>query len=80
LKIRFYGQLGDKLGAEIDLAPPSETTTVAELRALLAESFPEAARDLLQRSRACIADAIVGEDRTLADAEIVEFFPPLSGG
>jgi molybdopterin converting factor small subunit len=80
LKIRFYGQLGEKLGGEIDLAPPSGTATVADLRSLLAGMFPDTAAGLLQRSRACIADAIVGEDRALADAEVVEFFPPLSGG
>ena len=80
LKIRFYGRLGEKLGGEIDLALPQETGTVAELRSVLARMFPDAAGDLLQRSRACIADTIVGEDRALAGADMVEFFPPLSGG
>jgi molybdopterin converting factor small subunit len=80
LKIRFYGQLGEKLGGEIDLVLPPGTATVAELRNKLARMFPDVAGDLLERSRACIADAIVGEDRALADAQMVEFFPPLSGG
>jgi molybdopterin converting factor small subunit len=80
LKIRFYGQLGEKLGGEIDLVPPPGTATVVELRSVLAGMFPGAAGDLLQRSRACIADAIVGEDQVLDGAEMVEFFPPLSGG
>lgn len=80
MKIRFYGQLGEKLGGEIDLAMPPGTGTVVELRSVLAGMFPGAADDLLQRSRACIADTIVGDDRALADAEMVEFFPPLSGG
>ena len=80
MKIRFYGQLGEKLGGEIDLPLPSGTTTVVELRNVLADMFPDAAGDLMKRSRACIADAIVGEDRALADAQMVEFFPPLSGG
>ena len=80
MKIRFYGQLGEKLGGEIELAPPPGTSTVAELRRVLAGMFPDAAGNLLQRSGACIGDAIVGEDQALADAEMVEFFPPLSGG
>lgn len=80
MKIRFYGQLGEKLGGEIDLALPPGTATVVELRAMLAGMFPEASGGLLQRSRACIADAIVSDDSVLADAQMVEFFPPLSGG
>lgn len=80
LKIKFYGQLGERLGEEIDLALPPGTGTVVELRSVLAGMFPAVASDLLQRSRACIADAIVSEERELAGAEMVEFFPPLSGG
>jgi molybdopterin converting factor small subunit len=80
LKIKFYGQLGEKLGGEIEFALPPETATVVELRNMLAGMFPDAAGELLIKSRACIADAIVEEDRALADAQLVEFFPPLSGG
>ena len=80
MKIRFYGRLGEQLGTEVDVDPPAGTQTVADLRCVLAEMFPNASIDLQQRSRACIADAIVGEDRELLGAEIVEFFPPLSGG
>ena len=80
MRIRFYGQLGEKLGGEIDLAVPPGTTTVADLRRLLAEMFPGSARDLLQRSRACMVDAIVAEEQALSAADVVEFFPPLSGG
>lgn len=80
MKIRFYGKLGEKLGAEIDVDPPAGTDTVMKLRNLLAEMFPDASTDLQQRSRACIADSIVGEGHKLAGIEVVEFFPPLSGG
>lgn len=80
MKVRFYGKLGEQLGAEVDVDTPAGTETVAELRSVLAEMFPGAAIDLQRRSRACIADAIVGEDRELIGTEIVEFFPPLSGG
>jgi molybdopterin converting factor small subunit len=80
LKIRFYGQLGEKLGAEIDIAPPPATATIVELRSILADMYPDVAGGLLHRSRACIADAIVSENQMLAGTETVEFFPPLSGG
>lgn len=80
MKIRFYGKLGDALGTEIDVDPPAGTDTVEELRNLLAEMFPDASTDLQQGCRACIADSIVGEGHRLAGAEVIEFFPPLSGG
>ncbi len=80
LKIRFYGKLGEKLGAEIEVDPPVGTETVAHLRRALADMLPEASDDLQRRSRVCIADSIVGEGFLLAGTETVEFFPPLSGG
>lgn len=80
MKIRFYGQLGEKLGGEIDIALPPGTATVIDLRKILAGMYPDVAGDLLQRSRAGIDDAIVSENQMLAGAEMVEFFPPLSGG
>jgi molybdopterin converting factor small subunit len=80
LKIRFYGKLGERLGAEIDVDPPAGTDTVVKLRNVLAEMFPDASTDLRQRSRACVADSIVSEGHKLTGDEIVEFMPPLSGG
>lgn len=80
MKIKFYGGLGDRLGREIDVSLADETRTVAGLRTLLARLHPGAARDLQGRSRACIGETIVGDDQRLADDDVVEFFPPLSGG
>ncbi|WP_294122346.1 hypothetical protein [Sphingomonas sp.] len=80
LKVRFYGKLGEKLGAEIEVDPPTGTDTIVKLRNVLADMFPYASADLQQRSRACIADSIVGEGHKLAGIETVEFLPPLSGG
>lgn len=80
MKIRFYGRLGEKLGAEIDVDPPSGTDTVVQLRDVLVAMFPEASDDLRQRSRACIGDSIVGDNHRLNGGDTVEFFPPLSGG
>lgn len=80
MKIRFYGELGEKLGAEIDIASTSATATITELRSALSRMYPGFAGDILQRSRACIDDVIVSDSRSLTGAETVEFFPPLSGG
>lgn len=51
-----------------------------QLRLVLATMFPDASDDIRERSRACVADMIVGNQHQLAEAETVEFFPPLSGG
>lgn len=80
MKVRFYGRLGERLGTEIDVDPPAGTDTIVKLRNLLADMFPDASADLQQRSRACVANSIVGESHKLAGVETVEFFPPLSGG
>lgn len=80
MKIRFYGRLGERLGTEVDVDPPAGTDTIANLRKVLADMFPDALTDIQQRSRACVADSIVNESHKLAGTETVEFFPPLSGG
>lgn len=80
MRIGFYGRLRDSLGDEREVAAELGET-VARLRTRLAGLHPQAARDLLSPGvRACVADAIVGEDFLLSGQERVEFFPPLSGG
>lgn len=80
MRILFFGKLRDSLGDERVLAPVAGET-VAGLRARLAGLFPPAADDLLGPGvRACVADAIVGEEFSLAGHDEVEFLPPLSGG
>lgn len=80
MKIMLYGSLGERLGREIDFDPPEGINTIARLRVALADHYPAASSELLRRSRACIADAIVSDGQELAGTEVVEFFPPLSGG
>ena len=80
MRIRFFGKLRDSLGDESDV-PAERDETVAELRRRLADLHPQAAVDLLSpRVRACVDDAIVGEDFVVGGRDRVEFFPPLSGG
>ena len=80
MKIGFFGRLRDTLGDEREVAAEAGET-VARLRIRLAALHPEAARDLLSpRVRACVGDAIVGEDFPLGGQERIEFLPPLSGG
>lgn len=80
MKIRFYGKLGEILGGEVDIEPPAGTETISELRGALSNLFPEASQDLCGRSMACVGDTIVSEEYLFSGADIVEFFPPLSGG
>ncbi len=80
LKINFYGSLGERLGREIDLEVPEGTRTVAQLRQLLALRFPDVSGELTARTRACVGETLVADDYGLASDDIVEFFPPLSGG
>lgn len=80
MKIGFFGRLRDSLGDEREVAAEAGET-VARLRIRLAGLYPQAADDLLSpRVRACVADAIVGEDFLVGGRERVEFLPPLSGG
>lgn len=80
MRIAFFGRLRDSLGDEREVAA-EQGETVARLRIRLARLYPEAAPDLLSPGvRACVADAIVGEDFPVSGQERIEFFPPLSGG
>ncbi|HYJ83030.1 MAG TPA: MoaD/ThiS family protein [Allosphingosinicella sp.] len=80
MRIGFFGRLREALGDEREV-PDERGETVARLRVRLAALHPGAARDLLSPGvRACVADAIVGEDFPVAGQERVEFLPPLSGG
>lgn len=80
MQIRFYGRLGEMLGREIALDVPAEKATIAQLRELLADRFPDASTELLYRSRACVADVVVSDSQPFQRSDTVEFFPPLSGG
>ncbi len=81
MRICFFGKMGEVIGREVEIEISASTATVAGLRRLLAEQFPDAADALGgARLRACIADAIVHDSHSIAGVERVEFFPPLSGG
>lgn len=81
MRILFYGPLGDIVGREARIDPPSENSTVGELREALARLHPAASGELLKPSlRACVGDEIVRDDFSLSGADTVEFFPPVSGG
>lgn len=80
MKVTLYGRLADAIGPEVDLqaAPGS---SVGEVRRLLAAEHPAAAATLAsRRSVACIDGSVVRDDHVIADGDLVEFLPPVSGG
>lgn len=80
MKIHFYGRLADVLGREMEVSI-DRPCPVTELRALIAETRPEAAEPLRgKRVRACIGDSVVNEDHIVVPGDTVEFLPPVSGG
>jgi molybdopterin converting factor small subunit len=78
LRIRLYGSLADAIGREVTLEAPLPCS-VGEVRRRLAARHAAAA-GALERSRALIAGSFVADERELADADLVEFLPPVSGG
>jgi molybdopterin converting factor small subunit len=80
VKVRAYGKLADLLGKEedVDIDVPC---TVAELRAHLAATCPDAAEPLAsKRVLACVGNTIVPDNHILDGGEPVELLAPVSGG
>ena len=81
MRLVCYGRLGELIGREIEVDTPGRSCTVAELRALLASLYPDAADELRRPAlRACVGDALVDEGFRIEGEATVELFPPLSGG
>ena len=80
LKVRFYGKLADLFGSERDV-PIDAPCTVAELRRRLAIDHPHAAEPLQnKRVRACVGDAIIGDEDIVPRNEVLDLLAPVSGG
>ena len=81
MKVLFFGRLGERLGSELEVDPPGDGWTVADLRESLC-SRNELFRDALGQSgvRACVDQVIVPEDAYVRPGQEVAFIPPLSGG
>lgn len=77
MRIRLYGRLADAIAPEIDLAAAG--CTVGDVRRRLADDHAAAAHSLA-RSRALIADRMVGDGQPVSESDELEFLPPVSGG
>ena len=80
MKVLFYGRLAEVIAPELETkARPG--CSIAQLRDRLIAEHPEAAHTLRsKRSRACVGSALVRDDYVLAENQMVEFLPPVSGG
>jgi molybdopterin converting factor small subunit len=81
MQVVFYGKLAERIDRALTIELPEHAKTVEDLRALLADRFPDARTELLRPSlRACIGDELVQGSHSLQGVNAVEFFPPVSGG
>jgi molybdopterin converting factor small subunit len=80
VKILFYGRLAETIGRELEVSGQFGCS-VAELRDRLIIEHPAAEQALgSKRALACVGDALVHDDYLLGAADMIEFFPPVSGG
>ncbi len=78
MNVLLYGRLADGIGREIAVEADPRWS-IADLRDAITARHPAIA-PALGRSRACIGDVMVGNDRVVSVDETVEFLPPVSGG
>jgi molybdopterin converting factor small subunit len=78
VKVLFYGRLAEAIDRQIEVHTP-QGCSVAELRRRLAKDYPSAA-EMLDRSRASVANALVPEELVITNGCEVEWLPPVSGG
>ncbi|MEO6248690.1 MAG: MoaD/ThiS family protein [Sphingomicrobium sp.] len=71
MRILFFGRLAESFGRTVELDAP-DGATIATLRTLLALPDPAV--------RACVGEAIVGDDFAPESEDEVEFWPRVSGG
>jgi molybdopterin converting factor subunit 1 len=83
MRIRYFAWLKHRVGlAEETVAPPPEVTTLAGLKAWLAERHPGFAEALASPGvvRCAVNQEYVPEDVPLRAGDEVAFFPPVTGG
>ncbi|MDT9598781.1 MoaD/ThiS family protein [Sphingosinicella rhizophila] len=81
MTVRFYGRLAEACGPTAEIPLEAQSCTIAELRNIIGQRFPDMATDLTGPSvRAAVADVMVPDDRSVSPGTEVEFFPIVSGG
>ena len=80
MRISFYGRLAEAIGREVELET-AQACAVGEVRARLAELYPQVAGDLASpRVKACVGDRMVPDSCIVGPCAAVDILAPLSGG
>jgi molybdopterin converting factor small subunit len=72
-RIGFYGRLAERFGREVEIDLPDDGCSVSDVRARFDGLDPATIR-------ACVNDAMAGEESLVRPGDRVDFLPPLSGG
>lgn len=83
ITLLYFARLREALGRDREqLALPAGVTTLAALRAHLAQRGDAWAREMAEcrNLRAAVNQTVVAADAPVADGDEVAFFPPVTGG
>jgi molybdopterin synthase sulfur carrier subunit len=83
MRVRYFAWLKHRVGlAEEEVDPPPEVTSLAALKAWLAERHAGFAEALARPGvvRCAVNQEYVPEDTVLRPGDEVAFFPPVTGG
>jgi molybdopterin synthase sulfur carrier subunit len=83
MKVKFHTWLKTKTGcAEEEIDPPEHVRTIADLTAFLGERHADAAPlfAMPQALRYVIDRRYVDADHELSSSQVVEIYPPVTGG
>ncbi|MCS6780973.1 MAG: molybdopterin converting factor subunit 1 [Geminicoccaceae bacterium] len=83
MRIRYFAWLKQRVGrAEEEVVLPNEIATVGQLKAWLAGRYPRFAEACAATGvvKAAVDQEFAEDDRPLAGAREVAFFPPVTGG
>ncbi|MDF1763361.1 MAG: MoaD/ThiS family protein [Oleibacter sp.] len=81
MKVMFFAQLREKLGStdtEVDVVLPC---SVAQLRLVLSEMFPQYKTDFIQgKALVAVNQTLSDEMQMIQQGDEVAVFPPVTGG
>ncbi|MBE3551004.1 MAG: Molybdenum cofactor biosynthesis protein MoaD [Brockia lithotrophica] len=79
IRIRLFSAVSERIGRRELEFPFREGITVGDLRAALAERYPEA-QDLWEISAFAVDEAYASDEDPVAPGALVAVIPPVSGG
>ncbi len=83
ITLRYFAAFRETMGAEhSDYPLPDDVHTAAQLISVLIGTVPDAATILSDRARVHVAvnNVLAGPDSAITEGDVVDIFPPVSGG